>query len=57
MAKKIKVEVLKPYRNKYTKSLHQAGDFLEVSEKRFEEVNGAGYGELLRKVDDEEEGD
>lgn len=56
MAEKIKVEVLRPYRNKYTKSLHQAGDFLEVSEKRFGEVNNAGHGELLRRVDDEEEG-
>ena len=56
MAEKIKVKVLKTFINKYTKSPHEAGDFLNISEKRFREINSAGR-ELVRKVETGKEGD
>lgn len=52
MSKKIKVEVLRTFRNKYSKSLHKAGDLLDISEKRLEEINSAGYGQLVREVEE-----
>jgi hypothetical protein len=51
--KKIKAEVLKGFRNKYTKSLHQAGDFLYISENRLEEINSTRYGKLVKRVGEE----
>lgn len=31
-------------------TLHQVGDVIEVTEARFKEINGAGYGVLVEKV-------
>jgi hypothetical protein len=50
MSDKIKVKVLRTFRNKYSKSLHKRGDLLTISEKRMQEINSAGYGKLVEPV-------
>ncbi|WP_461368511.1 hypothetical protein [Candidatus Darwinibacter acetoxidans] len=49
---KVTVRVLRTFRNKYSKSLHRKGDLLSISRKRMEEINSAGYGELVELVDE-----
>lgn len=51
---KIKVEVIREFRNKYSKSLHKRGDLLTISKNRLREINSAGHGDLVEPV---EEGD
>mgnify|MGYP001283798165 CR=1 FL=1 len=51
--KKKKVDILKNFRNKYTKSLHKAGDSLYITESRYEEINSAGYGKLVEWAEEE----
>lgn len=48
--KKVKVRVLRTFRNKYSKSLHKRGDLLVISEKRMQEINSAGHGKLVESV-------
>jgi len=50
VSEKIKAKVLKPFRNKYSKSLHKRGDLLTVSEKRMDEINSAGFGKLVERM-------
>lgn len=52
MPGKVKVRVIRTFRNKYSKSLHKAGDLLAISLKRMEEINSAGYGRLVELVDE-----
>lgn len=54
MPSKVKVRVLRQFRNKYSKSLHKAGDLLTISPKRMEEINSAGHGRLVELAEDEE---
>lgn len=54
MSDKVKVRVLRTFRNKYSKSLHKAGDLLTISLKRMEEINSAGFGELVELVEETE---
>lgn len=59
MSGKVKVRVLRTFRNKYSKSLHKAGDLLSISPKRLEEINSTRHGqlvELVELVEDEESG-
>lgn len=56
MPGKVKVRVLRTFRNKYSKSLHKAGDLLTISPKRLEEINSTQYGQLVEPVEDEESG-
>lgn len=44
----------KQFINKYSKALVKEGDVVEVKEKRFNEINEAGFGELLVKQEDVE---
>jgi len=41
--------------NKYSKTLVKEGSVVDVSEKRFKEINEAGFGELLVKEKDVDE--
>ncbi|MDI9412791.1 MAG: hypothetical protein QM401_04340 [Bacillota bacterium] len=50
---KIKVEVVKRFRNKYSKTVMSPGEVIEITESRFEQINSAGHGELVRKIEDE----
>jgi len=52
MSEKIKVKVVKKFVNKYSKSLHKKGDLLDISESRFEEINSAGHGKLVKKIEE-----
>jgi len=47
-SKKIKVKVLRTFRNKYSKSLHEAGTYLFISRSRYEEINNAGQRQASR---------
>lgn len=38
MAKQIKIRVIKRFRNKYSKRIHEVGDILRVSPTRFAEI-------------------
>jgi len=53
----MKVKVLSKFRNKFSKRVHLKGEEIEVSEDRFKEVNGAGHGKLLEKVEEKENKD
>lgn len=46
----MKAKVKRNFVNKYSKNLHEKGDILEISEKRFEEINSTKYGILVEKV-------
>lgn len=54
MSGKVKVRVLRTFRNKYSKSPHKAGDLLTISLKRMKEINSAGFGELVELVEETE---
>lgn len=47
----MQAEVIKKFINKYSKSLHKKGDLLDISENRFEEINSAGHGKLVKKIE------
>jgi len=53
MPGKVKVRVLRTFRNKYSKSLHKAGDLLTISPSRMEEINSTQYGQLVKPVEGE----
>lgn len=54
MSGKVKVRVLRTFRNKYSKSLHKAGDLLTISPKRLEEINSTRHGQLVELVEETE---
>ena len=51
MSKKVKAVVVKRFRNKYSKSIHKAGDVLDLSPDRLAEINSAGHGVLVEQID------
>ena len=51
MADKIKAVVVKKFRNKYSKTIHEAGDILDLSPARLAEINSAGHGVLVEEID------
>ena len=51
----MKAIATKQFINKYSKALVKEGDVVEVKEKRFKEINEAGFGELLVKEKDTKE--
>lgn len=44
------VKVVKQFRDKYTKTLHKAGDIIEISNERYEEINSTSHGVLVREI-------
>lgn len=50
---KVKAKVLRTFRNKYSKGLHKAGETVEVSKKRFKEINASKHGQLIEEVKEE----
>ncbi len=48
----MKVKVLRTFRNKYSKKIHKKGDTIDISKKRFEEINSAASGVLVEKIED-----
>lgn len=49
----MKVEVIRNFRNKYSKKRHKKGEILEISETRFKEINSTRHGELVKEIKEE----
>lgn len=49
----VKAKVLKTFKNKYSKSLHEKGGMIEVSKKRLKEINSTKHGKLAEEVKEE----
>jgi len=47
------VLVAKDYKDKKTKALIKKGSSIELSEKRFKEINSAGHGILVEEIENE----
>ena len=47
----MRVKVLKRFVDKYTKDLHEVGTELEISKKRYEEINSASFNVLVEEVE------
>ena len=46
----MKVKVLKTFINKYSKNIYKKGEIIDVTEKRFKEINSTEYGVLAEKI-------
>lgn len=46
----MKVRVVKPFRDKYTKVVYMNGQEIEVTKERFEEINSAALGPFVDQV-------
>lgn len=46
----MKVRVIKPFRDKYTKVIYQKGKEIEVTKERFEEINSAALGPFVEEI-------
>lgn len=51
---KIKAVVVKKFRNKYSKNIHNAGEIIEIKQNRLDEINSAGHGVLVEPIEVEE---
>lgn len=49
----MKVKVLRKFKNKYSKNIHEVGEILDISEKRFKEINSTKHGVLVEKITEE----
>ena len=50
----MKVQVIKDFKNKYSKKVHKKGEVHDFTEKRIEEINSTIHGQLVEIVEDEE---
>lgn len=50
----MKVRVIKPFRDKYTKVVYAKGQEIDVTEERFEEINSAALGPFVKSVGESE---
>lgn len=46
----MKVKVLRTFRDKDTNSLHKKGTEIEVTQKRYEEINSSSFGILVEEI-------
>lgn len=46
----MKVKVLRNFRDKHTKTLYEAGQEIEFTKKRVEEINSTSFGVLVEEV-------
>ncbi|WP_163215754.1 hypothetical protein [Clostridium thermarum] len=46
----MRVKVLRTFRDKETKTLHRKGKEIEITKKRFEEVNSTAFGVLVEEI-------
>ena len=46
----MKVKVINLFRDKYTNLLHEPGQELEITDKRFEEINSTSYGIFVEEI-------
>lgn len=47
----MKVRVIKPFKNKYTKAVYQAGQIIDVTEERYRELTSSALGSFVEKVE------
>lgn len=50
----MKVKVLKPFINKYSKKRHEIGEILEISKERYEEIIKSPHKSLIEVVEEKE---
>jgi hypothetical protein len=46
----MKVKVVKKFRDKYTKKIHEVGEEIEVTKERYEEINSTAHGILVKEI-------
>lgn len=46
----MKVKVIKPFRDKHSKTIHKKGQEIEVTQERYEEINSAALGPFVEKI-------
>lgn len=46
----MRVKVIKDFRDKYTKKLHKAGEELEITKERYEEINSTAHGIFVKEI-------
>ena len=46
----MKAKVIKAYRDKLTKRIHKPGEEVELTKKRFEEINSTKHGAFLEEI-------
>lgn len=51
----MKAKVIKRYRDKNTKRTHKPGEVVDVSKKRFDEINSTKYGVFLEEIIEQKE--
>lgn len=51
----MKVRIIKPFRDKYTKVVYMNGQELEITNERYEEINSAALGPFVEPVDGDKE--
>ena len=48
----MKVKVIRMFLDKETKKLHRAGDVIEISKRRYQEINGTALGVFVEEIKD-----
>ena len=51
----MKAKVIKRYRDKNTKRIYKPGEVVDVSKKRFDEINSTKYGVFLEEIIEQKE--
>lgn len=46
----MEAKVLKRFKNKYSKRTHEVGEHIEVTKKRFEEINSTKHGKMIEEI-------
>lgn len=46
----MRVKVVKKFRDKYTKKIHEVGEEIEVTKERYEEINSTAHGILVKEM-------
>lgn len=47
----MRVKVLRTFRDKETKTLHRKGEEIEITKKRYEEINSTAFGILVEEIE------
>lgn len=49
----MRTKVITKFQDKNTKALHEVGDTIEITDKRFEEINSASYRVFVEAIEEE----
>lgn len=52
----MKAKVINVFRDKNTDTVHQVGEELELTKKRFEEINSTAFGLFVERIETTKEG-